>query len=714
MVPAPELRSSHDHYAAVAANGNMARRSENSNVVQMAAWGTRLSLELYDFSAAVPSATIDVTRLAKEVNLISLVLRQAGSNLKRDADIASVDGAQSVKEILQQFQQVFHEVESIVPLKRVQREQDESSLDGVAVSTTHDWAWNENSRLKASYLLGHLESLKLTLSVLLQCLYVAKITTWSHHQKTQHAIDAVSIERLQMQALIIEQQMSLIRVSRLYQELSLNKAAFLEGFPHQGSDIVQYDQREANPRALVPYQEMSLSQARPATTETEDLVRVKRIARQYVENLLHRWTRLEEMEQRVVEEGSPRQHGSGSDRGRWEQPSVESDSEDDDGYRRDGPPRLAVNSAGPVLMPVNEDINLDRGTPSPASSVPRSQGINIPRSPGVNVPPSLGINIPPSPGINLSPPQGINAPRSPGINAQRGSAPVNAPTPRRHSTANHSPSQNNPYFPQTPSPSMPHRNRYSPAPSPLSSPRTSFSGEAPPTPRDSSGSLRGEPVQPPTPPGPAIPWRLKLNQATWDFHGPSIADSNTAASYVGALSDRNTVTELMAEYVSRRALDQREYQYQAVQKDMGDGRRTRFVKCFLVRHALVWNDVLDLVRLTEALRNRRDRDWDGRRARRGQGPLYVQTQPVPPPLDRTMSAPSGTPMSAGPRHGWKSGGEGSDESADEGRRSSRRRGSVRRNSSKGSSIAGVGKKMVAAGGVAAILSEIAGGLSSAF
>lgn len=673
MVPVPEVRNHRDNYASVATNGNMAK-AEIHSILQMVAWGTRLSLGLYDFSAVVPSATNDVVKLAKEVNLFSLVLRQVGANLKENGGFPSFDATQVVKEILQQSQMVFREVEHIVPFKRVRQQEDESSVDGDALPPTHDWAWGENPRLKAYYLLGHLESLKLTLSVLLQCLYVAKITTWSHRQKSQLAIEAVSTERLQMQSLIIEQQMSLIRVYRLYQEYSLSKAAFPEALPNQGMELIQYDEREANPMALALYQEPSLSKVWPATTETEDLKRVKRIARPYVEQLLRRWTRLDEIEQRMIEEGSPTHPGH--ERGRWEQPFVESDSEDDFVYRREGPPRHSMSSAGPVLMPVNEDLSFERNTPSPKTGVPVS----------------------------------------PAVNVRRTSAPVTAPMPRSLSAANYTPSPTNPYFPPSTSPSMPQRSRYSPGPSPLTSPRLSLSADAPPTPRDSGGSLHGEPSQqqapPASPPGPAIPWRLKLNSATWDFHGGSITDANTAASHMGALADRSTVTEIMAAHVSREALAERGLAFQAVHKDVGDGRCTRFDTCFVVYRPLAWPDVLDLVRLTEALR-RREKEWEGRRARRGGGPLYVQTQP--PPLDRSISAPNGQALVGGSRHGWRSGGEGSDESLDDRRRSSSRRRSTRRNSSKGSGsgIAGVGKKMVAAGGVAAIISELAEGLSGA-
>src|SRR5579871_6457231 len=165
-------------------------------------------------------------------------------------------------------------------------------------------------------------------------------------ERTQIAWDAVDTQRMQFQSLIIEQQMALIRVNRLYQEYSLNKSAFLELLPspNHHHTLTHRDESEVNPLALVPYQEPSLSQAHPAHTEVEDLARVRHVAQPYVDMLLHRWTRLEEMESRLIEGSVSRRSFTHSDRGRWERPTVESDSEDDFGVPND--PNQRLNGSG--------------------------------------------------------------------------------------------------------------------------------------------------------------------------------------------------------------------------------------------------------------------------------------------------------------------------------------------------------------------------------
>lgn len=675
MVAVRETRNRHDHHAAVATlNGHSMAQSEIHNILQMVAWGTRLSLALYDFSACVPSATTEVIKLAKEVNLFSLVLRQVGASLKEDGGFPSWDAARTVKEILHQSRMVFLEIEGIVPVRGIRDERGRLVADG-GMFPGSNWGWNNNSRLKAGYLLGHLESLKLTLNVLLQCLYVAKITTWSRRQRTKIAFDAVDTERLQMQSLIIEQQMALIRVYRLYQEYSLSKAAFPEPLQNANRALIQYDDREANPMALVPYQERTLSETEPAPTETEDLIRVRKIAPPFVDMLLHQWTRLDEIEQRMIEDGNSRRRDRKSNPGRWEQPTVESDSEDDFVYPRNGSSDRPLNGPGPVLMPVDEDIDLERG---------------LPTSP-------------------------IGIPGSPSINVHRASVSQNPQSPRSFNSSSFSPTQSNPYFSSSPT-SAPPRAHRSPGPSPLSSPRGSFCSDGLPTPRQEQ------------PDQPAIPWTLRLKSAAWSFHGPAIVDSNTPNSHVPALSDRSTTTELMATHISKQALEERNYDFQTVNKDAASrngSKRTKFEVWYIVLRPLAWPDVLELVKRSEVLR-RREKEWDERRARRGQDPLYVQPPPHPPPLDRSVSSPAGVGLSpgsaraAGKYPSPRSSGDltTSDDSYEERRGGSSRRsssqakGSRSRRGSKGSGMMGAVPKVMAGAGLAALLGDLAEGLSA--
>jgi hypothetical protein len=157
--------------------------AEVNNSLKLVAWGTRLSLALYDHSTSVPTATIYVSKLAKEVNLLAMELRQVAASWERDRNLPSYDANRTVSEILAQSQAVFQEIETIVPVRTSRDERGTINMDAGnnTIIPSNNWEWNQNTGPKASYLLGHLEGLKLTLSVLLQCLYVAKITMWSRY-----------------------------------------------------------------------------------------------------------------------------------------------------------------------------------------------------------------------------------------------------------------------------------------------------------------------------------------------------------------------------------------------------------------------------------------------------------------------------------------------------------------------------------------------------
>jgi hypothetical protein len=155
--------------------------AEMSNILKLVAWGTRLSLALYEFGASAPTAINDVSKLAKEVNLLVLELHHVAVSLENDRKLPSSDANRTVSEILAQSQAVFQEIETIVPVK-VARDERNTIMDGSdTIVPNRSGEWSQNTKLKAGYLLGHLDGLKLTLSTLLQCLYVAKITMWARY-----------------------------------------------------------------------------------------------------------------------------------------------------------------------------------------------------------------------------------------------------------------------------------------------------------------------------------------------------------------------------------------------------------------------------------------------------------------------------------------------------------------------------------------------------
>jgi hypothetical protein len=589
-----------------------------TTVLQMVAWGTRLSLGLYDFSAVLPD-TGDVTNLAKEVNLLSLVLRQVGAILKEDKQLPSDEAFETVTQILKQCRHMFGEIEAIVPVRQMQDAQVVAGADSdaIVVQLRDGLDWNALSRSKTQYLLAHLESLKLTLSVMLQTLYTAKISAWGRYlntptsliaaetdftgrtQSTQLAIDAMVTERLQMESLIIEQQLSVLRAYRLYgafKQRVANTPLMVTQSAHSQA-LIRRDEYGPTPTSLIPYQEPSLARTKPSVNETEDLARIRRISSPYVDSLLSRWTKLSDIEERIRRVNLDQSRAQTPARARtqqteaverrdsnWRQPLVESDDSDsEDGSSRSQRPRLHINTPGPVLMPVDDDESADVVSPIPV--------------PGAGLRPSRGP---------FSPPPASNS-WTPGSNS---------------------------YFPIGTSPrSANARPRPSPGPSPLSSPRTSFSSDSVARPVTASKTTENSPQQQqqqqPYPQRQGIPYRIRQRQNYWDYIDNALIGSNTQIPASSALRERNgnTYTEIMSEFVSRDALKKFKYDYTRVKKDIVDRHgRTRLETCYCIEGPLPFNEIQRLVDRTKEIRLPPPRS-------------PRTSRPGPPSLDRSYTAP---------------------------------------------------------------------------
>ncbi|KAF1815844.1 hypothetical protein P152DRAFT_198925 [Eremomyces bilateralis CBS 781.70] len=312
------------------------------SILQMVRWGTRLSLALF----SVSGASGDLNRLAKKVNKFSLVLRQVGSRFQEES-ISSPQSARAVTHILHQAQGVFGEIETIVPQAAEYVRDTSTSWTSVKVGTT--WQWDEAAEDKAHYLLEHLEALALTLQVMLQTFYTVKITVWARQQTTQNARDAVSTERLQLQSLIIEQQLCILNTHQLHLDYRLDNV------PSRSQVLTVLEERQPCPQHLVSYQEESLVAIDVDNTESQRLEVVRKVAGSYIDELLRRWTRLEEIEQDIRQEefqtrAQQEREMQTVSRRASQQPSVEEDDEEHN-LKHPVPKNCAP---GPLLTPMSE------------------------------------------------------------------------------------------------------------------------------------------------------------------------------------------------------------------------------------------------------------------------------------------------------------------------------------------------------------------------
>lgn len=168
-----------------------------------------------------------------------------------------------------------------------------------------------------------------------------------------------------------------------------------------------------------------------------------------------------------------------------------------------------------------------------------------------------------------------------------------------------------------------------------------------------------------------IPWQLCTRKHHWQYVDTKVESSNTDLSPATAYTDRNGWTEILASWVCKEALNEKQYNYTQVQKVQQDGRRTKLETCFCIDQPLHFEQVQEIVeRTVEIYRkshrspspNKRRTSFDrqiSRREDQDKTPLANQHQrpslersttfafppppPHPPMLDRTLSLPGSKP-----------------------------------------------------------------------
>jgi hypothetical protein len=117
----------------------------------------------------VASAGQEIYSISKGVTLFSLMLKQVGQTLQAPDSIHSNEAEQAARQITNECQQIFDEIEYMLDKVRTKRH------DGSYMPTTIQkfrWCFKKH---KVTYLLAQLESLKLSLSVMLQILQLGKL-----------------------------------------------------------------------------------------------------------------------------------------------------------------------------------------------------------------------------------------------------------------------------------------------------------------------------------------------------------------------------------------------------------------------------------------------------------------------------------------------------------------------------------------------------------
>lgn len=147
---------------------NAMRHSIIASIVGVAGAGFRLSLLLNAVGTQISNAECDIHNIAKGISLFSLMLKQVGKTMEESRTVATQSAIDTASEIRDQSQVVFDEIRNMVDLAQAK---DENGRIRISIPQRVKWCFRKQ---KVQYLLGQLESLKLSLSIMLQILQMGK------------------------------------------------------------------------------------------------------------------------------------------------------------------------------------------------------------------------------------------------------------------------------------------------------------------------------------------------------------------------------------------------------------------------------------------------------------------------------------------------------------------------------------------------------------
>ncbi|KAL1595669.1 hypothetical protein SLS60_009358 [Paraconiothyrium brasiliense] len=167
---------------------------------------------------------------------------------------------------------------------------------------------------------------------------------------------AVANEKQQLETLIIDQQMSIIQASKLYERARPDARFLMENDSSLSLSII--DERAPNPASLAKYQDRFIASLDiQKSDEQQWLASVCGISKSQLDRLLDRWTRLRQFEEDLLDAERKDQ----AQKREAQQPFVESDSDDDEPL-----PNFASSGRPDIIPPLfSESYSLPIPTTTP-------------------------------------------------------------------------------------------------------------------------------------------------------------------------------------------------------------------------------------------------------------------------------------------------------------------------------------------------------------
>ena len=139
-------------------------------ILQISGAGAKLAMTLHKLGVEVASAGIQLNGIAKGISLFSQMLKQVGQTLRQEDSVHSPGALETTQEIVEQCRSIYNEIQKMVD--SVQRRDSNGFVKPINVAERVRFCFKKT---KIEFLLGELESLKMTLSTIIQVLYTGRL-----------------------------------------------------------------------------------------------------------------------------------------------------------------------------------------------------------------------------------------------------------------------------------------------------------------------------------------------------------------------------------------------------------------------------------------------------------------------------------------------------------------------------------------------------------
>ncbi|KAL8652177.1 MAG: hypothetical protein Q9210_002833 [Variospora velana] len=142
-----------------------------ATIIGIAGAGFRLSLVLNAVGVEMATADLEIQNIARAISNYAIILKQLALTLESCKSIATQTAMETAKQMADQSQLIFDDIKDMTELD--QRKDEHGHLRSIAVNNQRvKWCFKQQ---RLQYLLAQLDTLKLSLSIMLQVLQFGKL-----------------------------------------------------------------------------------------------------------------------------------------------------------------------------------------------------------------------------------------------------------------------------------------------------------------------------------------------------------------------------------------------------------------------------------------------------------------------------------------------------------------------------------------------------------